>query len=207
MFLYPYISQWVYDGNVADTKTNFEKEAAGNNQQLEALYPVLVAENQRMFDEGQADLKYPFSFESPAIVLNEYGLSNNIIGIITIAKIGESLPIYLGASEENLKKGAVHLTGTSYPIGGENTNSVIGAHRGYRGAKMFRNIDELEIGDEIIIRDFRETKTYQVTETKVINPDEVDQILIEPGKDQVTLMSCHPYTKSEYRYLVYCERV
>ncbi len=207
LFLYPYITQWLYERNVAAIETSFKKDIAKNNQRLDDLYQFLLAENKRMFAEGQKNLMDPFSYETPGIDLREYGISDNIIGTISIPKIDENLPIYLGANEANMKKGAVHLTETSYPIGGVNTNSVIAAHRGYHGAKMFREIDELEVGDPVIIHNFREELTYEVVEIKIINPNEIDQVLIQPGKDMVTLMSCHPYTKSTYRYLVYCERV
>ncbi len=207
LFLYPYISQWFYERNVNDIDISFDRDVAENNQRLEALYQYLLAENQRVFVEGQKNLMDPFSYETAGIDLREYGISDNIIGTISIPKIDETLPIYLGANDANMKKGAVHLTETSYPVGGENTHSVIAAHRGYHGAKMLRNIDELEVGDQIVIKNFRETLTYEVAEIKIINPNEIEQVLIQPGKDMVTLMSCHPYTKSTYRYLVYCERV
>ena len=117
------------------------------------------------------------------------------------------LPILLGANTENMKEGAVHLTETSYPVGGENTNCVLAAHRGSSRAAMFRDIEILEIGDEIIIRNFRETLTYRVAELRVISPTDVQELLIQPGRDLVTLITCHPYRHNDQRYVVYCERV
>ena len=101
----------------------------------------------------------------------------------------------------------MHLTETSYPVGGENTNVVLAAHRGYYQAAMFRKIEKMEIGDEIIIRNFRQTLVYKVCGTEVILPDEIEKVLIEEGRDLVTLVTCHPYGQNSNRYIVYCERV
>ncbi len=105
------------------------------------------------------------------------------------------------------QKGAAQLTETSMPIGGNNTNMAVVAHRGYSYAKMFREIEKLKIGDEIFITNFWETMTYKVERIEVISPDEIDKIRIQEGKDMVTLVTCHPYPHNYQRYLVYCERV
>ena len=208
IFLYPRICQWFFDQQVSDYVDQFEEDIKGseNDPLLEELYQKLLAENKRLHEEGQKALKDPFSYETPGIDLTVYGLSDNSIGYVVIPKINESLPIYLGANEENMKKGAVHLTETSYPIGGVNTNCVLAAHRGYYKAAMFKDIDKIEIGDEVFIKNFRETLRYKVMETKIIMPDESDQIMIQEGRDMVTLLSCHPYGYNRQRYLVYCER-
>ncbi len=116
------------------------------------------------------------------------------------------IPIYLGATQENMKKGAGHLSETSIPIGGNNTNSVIAAHRGMKSHPMFRDIEMLEIGDEIKVTNMWDELIYKVVETKVINPDEVSEVLIQEGRDLITLITCHPYTKNYQRYVVYCEK-
>ena len=208
IFLLPTIFQWYYNQTVTEYIERFEEDTTDpeDNGLLEALYQKLLAENQKLFDQGQSELKDPFSYETPGIDLMEYGLKDNSIGYLVIPKIDERLPVYLGASEENMKKGAVHLTETSYPIGGVNTNSVIAAHRGYYRANMFKNIDRLQVGDEMYIQNFRETLHYKVVETTIIMPDEVDKILIQDGRDMVTLLSCHPYGQNKQRYVVYCER-
>ena len=103
--------------------------------------------------------------------------------------------------------GAAVLTQTSIPIGGENTNSVIAGHRGYNGASYFRYIPDLQIGDEVVITNLWETLTYRVAETKIIAPNDVDEILIQDSKDRITLLTCHPYASGgKQRYLVICDR-
>lgn len=94
------------------------------------------------------------------------------------------------------------------PIGGINTNCVLAGHRGWYGALFFRHIELLEIGDVVLITNFWETLRYTVSEIKVIEPDAIDEILIQPGRDLVTLLTCHPYgSGGRYRYVVYCEHM
>ncbi|MDL2324376.1 class C sortase [Ruminococcaceae bacterium OttesenSCG-928-A16] len=209
--VYPLVTQWIYNQQVEKIVTSFEADVLAElNQQnspLEQLYAQLQQQNKTLFDEGQKNLKDPFSYQQPGINLEEYGISDNIIGVLSIPKINELLPIYLGANEDNMTKGAVHLTQTSYPIGGENTNSVIAAHRGYYKAAMFRQIQKLEIGDPVYVRNFYEVLEYKITDITIIYPDEIDKVLIQPGKDMLTLFTCHPYGQNTQRYVVYCQRV
>lgn len=216
VLLYPTISNWLYEKETESLKAEFElrideAEKSGSVDYgplpFEALYQELKRRNEELFSEKQRDLKDPFSYQQPGIDLSEYGLEGNIIGFISIPKMEVELPIFLGANTDNMLKGAVHLTETSYPVGGENSNSVIAAHRGYFKAEMFRHIDKLEVGDDIYIRNFRETLTYRVTETKIISPTDVWELLIQPGHDMVTLITCHPLLSDRQRYVVYCERV
>ena len=118
------------------------------------------------------------------------------------------MPIYLGATEQHMADGAAHLSQTSLPIGGANTNSVIAGHRGYGGANYFRYIDKLQIGDTVTVTNLWEQLTYQVAEIKIIYPYQVEEILIQPGRELLTLLTCHPYASGgKQRYLVICERV
>ena len=103
------------------------------------------------------------------------------------------LPLYLGATLENMRKGAAIMGETSLPLGTKNSNCVIAAHRGYEGIPYFREIERLKIGDRVIIKNPWEKLTYRVDEIKIIQPDDSDQIKIRKGKDMVTLLTCHPY--------------
>ncbi len=205
LLVFPVISDWLYERDVQRQKDAFEN-MSGTDSRLEALYQELLRQNKKLFEEKQKNLTDPFSYSQPSIDLSGYGLDDNIIGFVSIPKMDVELPILLGANEENMRKGAVHLTETSYPIGGDNTNCVLAAHRGYSRTAMFRDIELLEKGDEIFIENFRQTITYQVEETVVISPTDVDKLLIQPGKDMVTLITCHPYRHNYQRYVVYCRR-
>jgi LPXTG-site transpeptidase (sortase) family protein len=174
---------------------------------LEELLGRVREYNKKLYADGQKDLIDPFSYEVSSIDLTEYGIEDNMFGYIEVPKLNVILGIYLGATSENMSKGAVHLTQTSLPIGGTNTNAVIAAHRGSRYGEMFQHIDELEIGDEVIITNAWETLTYSVTSVGIIAPDEIDKVLIQEGRDMITLISCNPYGKNTQRYVVYCDRV
>ena len=162
--------------------------------------------NQSIYENEQKDLTDPFSYESASFDLTAYGLSDNIIGYLSIPVMDVELPVYLGANDENLAKGAVHLGQTSMPIGGTNTNAVLAAHRGYQGIPMFRDIEKLKTGDLVTITTPWDTLTYQVFQTEIIFPDEISKILIQPGEDMLTLFTCHPYRQNSHRYVVYCKR-
>ena len=118
------------------------------------------------------------------------------------------MQVYLGAGYTNMANGAALLSQTSIPMGGLNTNAVIAGHRGWRGASYFRYIDKLQPGDEVIITNLWEELHYAVTEIQIIQPNEVDKILIQPDRELVTLLTCHPYASGgRQRYLVICERI
>ena len=200
--------------NVTDNDENQQQslqvEGEENNshtkEELGELFNKMQDYNENIFNEGQQNLVDPFSYELPSFDLLELGFKDNIIGYLTIPKMEIEIPIYLGATQENMKKGAVHLSQTSIPIGGNNTNSVIAAHRGMKSHPMFRDIENLSIGDEIKVTNMWDELIYKVVETKIISPDEVSEVLIQEGRDLITLITCHPYTKNYQRYVVYCER-
>ena len=174
----------------------------------EALWEDMLAYNRQIWVEKQEGLCDPWSYQQPSFTLGEYGLEDEVFGVISIPAIDLEMPLYLGATSSHLAKGAAQLSQTSLPIGGMNTNCVIAGHRGFNGAIYFRNVPELKIGDEVIITNLWETMTYTVTETQIILPNEVDQILIQEGRDMITLLTCHPYASGGIqRFLVFCDRV
>ena len=208
VLLYPLYTNWLYNKDVQVQVDAFRGQMEKQPEALpfEDLYQELTRRNAQLYLEKQRNLTDPFSYERPNIDLSAYGLEGNVIGFISIPKMDIELPILLGANNENMRLGAVHLTETSYPIGGVNTNCVIAAHRGYSKAAMFRDIEALEIGDEIYIENFRETLVYRVVELRVIHPTDINQLLIQEGRDLVTLITCHPYRHNYQRYVVFCER-
>jgi sortase A len=214
MFAYPHVAQRVYRYQATQTIIRFDEEAsslregaAKNTVDLAGLYEAMEAYNKKIYEDKQTDLKDMYSYQEPSFNLREWGLDDDMVGYLDIARIGIKLPIYLGASEENMALGAAHLSQTSLPIGSMNTNSVIAAHRGMSTAAMFRDIEDLQVGDEITLTNLWETLTYRVMKSQVIEANEVDQLHIQPGKDLVTLITCHPYQQNYQRYVVYCERI
>ena len=173
---------------------------------LEELLRRVRAYNEKLYADGQKELVDPFSYETSSFDLSDYGIEDDMFGYLEIPAINVRLGLYLGATSENMTRGAVHLSQTSLPVGGTNTNAVIAAHRGSRYGEMFLHIDRLREGDEIDITNAWGKLVYKVASTAVIAPDEIGKVLIRPGRDMVTLISCTPYGSNRQRYVVYCDR-
>lgn len=129
------------------------------------------------------------------------------MGFITIPSIATELPIYHGASDATLALGVGHLENTGFPIGGETNHAALSAHHGIPEAQMFNRLDELLLGDRFTISIFGRTTAYQVIDTAVVLPEEVEHLAIQPGRDLVTLITCTPTGINTHRLLVTAERV
>ena len=172
------------------------------------LWADMVRYNEAIYTQGQAGLSCEYDYQKPSFRLSDYGLGDEVFGVISIPAMELEMPIFLGATEQHMADGAAHLSQTSLPIGGENTNCVIAGHRGYNGASYFRYIDKLKVGDLVSVTNLWERLTYRVCEIKIIDPYDVTEILIQPGRELLTLLTCHPYASGgRQRYVVYCERV
>ena len=171
------------------------------------LLEMMQAYNQTIYETGQEKLSSLKATEEPAIYYSIRGQNGDMFGVLRIPKLGLEMPLYLGATDKHMAYGAAQLGQTSIPIGGENTNSVIAGHRGYNGADYFRYVPDLQIGDAVSITNHWETLRYTVVETQIIQPNDIDAIKIQPGRDLVTLLTCHPYASGgKQRFLVICER-
>ena len=183
-------------------------EQAEEPMPYEELYRSIQTYNEWLVTISQGNLTNRLSTEIVPITMADYGLPDEVFGILRIPVMDLEMPIYLGANYDNLANGAAVLTQTSIPIGGENTNAVIAGHRGWNGYPYFLDIENLKVGDLVYITNVWDELIYQVKEIRIVLPDNIGSILIQPGKDMVTLMTCHPpNTGGKYRYLVYCERV
>lgn len=126
---------------------------------------------------------------------------------IEIPTLDLVIPIYLGATNDILRKGIGQVEGSSLPVGGMNTHTVLAGHRGMSTKEMFRELDQLHPGDEFYIHTLEETLIYEVYEQKVIYPEETQHLEIEEGSDLATLLTCHPYRHNYQRLLIMGERV
>ena len=141
-----------------------------------------------------------------------YSVQNTGAKPLEISTFGQlkqsiNLPFYHGTSEEALASGAGHLYGTSLPVGGKSTHSVITGHRGLVEALMFTRLDEVKEGDFFYIEVMGETLGYKVDRISVILPDDTSKLKIVPGEDRVTLMTCTPYGVNTHRLLISGHRV
>ena len=202
--LWPVVSGHRLQGDMSETSQEFLEEA-------DQPYPELLADlqgyNQRIYTERQAGLADALACAEPAVEMKEYGIDDEIIGVLEIPALELVMPVYLGASDSHLAAGAAVLGNTSAPIGGMSTNCVIAGHRGWYGADYFRHIDRLQAGDMVTITNLWKTLTYTVVDIQIIQPHEVNRIKIQPGRDLLTLITCHPYASGgRQRLVVYCER-
>ena len=120
------------------------------------LWQDMMAYNEKLYLEGQKGLNGKKAYETSAFRLQEYGLEDEVFAVISIPVLDLEMPVFIGASNTNMAAGAAILGQTSIPIGGKHTNCIIAGHRGWGGASYFRYIDELEVGDQIVITNILE---------------------------------------------------
>ncbi len=130
-----------------------------------------------------------------------------IMGYIDIPLIQVTIPIYHGTSEGVLNIAAGHLEGSTIPVGGKNTHSIISAHRGLPSAKLFTDLDKLVVGDIFTINILGQIYTYEVEEILIVEPHEFSKLEIIPDGDYVTLMTCTPYGINTHRLLLRSHRI
>lgn len=186
--------QAVQEKDNSEIKEIFQKANEYNSMLFQANGAIIGNVNTEILSE-----------ESYQSLLNQGG--TGIMGSIEIPKIGVDLPIYHGTENDVLSNGIGHLEGTSLPIGGENTHCILTGHRGLPNSKLFTRLDELKENDLFYLNIFGEMLAYKVNQIEVIEPDEVEKLDIQDGKDLVSLITCTPYGLNTHRLVVTGERV
>ncbi len=207
ILLYPTISDW-WNSRVQSRVIAEYEETVDNlaDEQYERLLSEAQDYNERLYVTGtERALAKPELVEGYYDTLDVTG--TGVMGYITIEKIHVKLPIYHGTSDDVLAVGAGHLEGSSLPVGGINTHSVISAHRGLPSSLLFTDIDQLEVGDTFEITVLSDTLIYEVDNIAIIEPTEFDKLYIEEGQDLCTLMTCTPYGINTHRLLVRGHRI
>jgi len=206
LLLYPTISDYWNSFHQSRAIAKYTEQVAElNNDLYKQLWEDAAAYNERLLTKLN---RYKMTSEEKAeyeSLLNVSG--NGIIGYIEIEKIDCSLPVYHGTAESALQIAAGHIEGTSLPVGGASTHCVISGHRGLPRAKLFTNLDRLVEGDTFELHILDEILTYEVDQISVVEPDEVEKLEIEEGKDYCTLVTCTPYGINTHRLLVRGHRV
>lgn len=202
IFSYPLISQKYYEIKAEDDVITFVKAAKElAPEDLDRRMALAAAYNRTLDPSRLAD---PYTDMEKA-GRAEYARMlevEEMVGHIKIPKIKVDIPIRAGTSEDVLQKGAGHLEGTSLPIGGNSTHTVIAAHRGLPNAKLFRNLDQLAYGDVFYITNIKETIAYKVDKIQVVEPSDFEPVLVVENKDYATLLTCTPYMINSHRLLV-----
>ena len=169
----------------------------------------------KLFEEADNYNKELASYKHPYIYYKELKNYNKILdvnntgmmGYISIEKIKVELPIYHGTSEQVLSVAVGHLEGSSFPVGGLGTHSVLSAHRGLPSSKLFTDLNKLEIGDTFTVTILDRLITYEVDQIEIVEPTDLKKLEIDPEKDYITLMTCTPYGINTHRLLVRGTRI
>lgn len=195
--LYPSFSNYINNKFAVSTISDYTEKI--NNVKDEEVDDLIKNINKYNYDlfNGTAENQLPDC-------LNIY--EGDVLGYIEIPSINIKLPIYYVTSVDILKKGVGVLEGTSLPVGGENTHSVLSAHTGLANQKLFTDIDKLKDGDVFYLHILKKDLAYKVNQIKVVHPDEIDDLKISEGNDYVTLLTCYPYGINTERLLVRGER-
>lgn len=205
VLLYPTISDYWNSRVQSKAIVNYE-EAVSNMDEEECARLFAEADE---YNNQLRELKFPLveygKLSNYNNILNAAG--NGIIGYVTIDKIKVELPIYHGTSASVLNIAAGHLGGSSLPVGGESTHSIISAHRGLPSAKLFTNIDRLEVGDTFKITVLNKDITYSIDQILIVEPNETEELQIKDGEDYCTLLTCTPYGINTHRLLVRGKRI
>ena len=201
VMLYPTISNWYNELTGSYAIQEFQDTLEDRTEQE-------LAEQKAMAEAYNATLRNEGTVSNCPYEYNEImDFGDGMMGYVEIPIIDVYLPIYHGVSENVLSKGVGHMSRTAFPIGGEGNHCVLSGHTGSPAAHLFNDLDKVKEGDQFYLHVLEETLAYEVDQILVVLPDDVDDILPEPGEDYCTLVTCTPYGVNSHRLLVRGHRV
>lgn len=201
LLLYPSVSDYWNSFHQTRAIATYAEEVANLNRDLyDEIWAAADLYNASLTDRDNAYLLSDAQKEEYQQLLNVSGLG--VMGYIEIPGIDCSLPIYHGTEESVLQIAVGHLEWTSLPVGGESTHCVLSGHRGLPSAKLFTNLDRLEVGDLFMLRILDEVLTYEVDQILIVEPQDTEALQIVEGMDYCTLVTCTPYGINTHRLLV-----
>lgn len=208
---YPVISNYVNARYASEIQTSYEEVIEDtNNLLLETARQSAIRYNESIIPgTAEADA---YSQEALLKAMEDYEdqlnvADNGIMGYISVPKLGINLPIYHGTGDDTLERGVGHLLGSSLPVGGDSTHTILTAHSGMASQKMFSDLPQLEIGDVFYLKVLGETLAYQVDQINTVLPHDTTFLGIEQGEDLATLVTCTPFGVNTHRLLVRGERI
>lgn len=202
LIAYPIVSDWYSERVRSTVQADYvEMIEDQSNEEIRDALAEARAYNESLY-AVQTDSSNEQYIYQELLNIGETG----IMGYIEVPVIDVTLPIYHTTDDSVLQIGAGHMEGTSLPVGGKNTHTVLSAHSGMSGSRMFSDLDKVSAGDLVILKVLGETLAYEVTGSEVVLPSAVDKIQIEGDKDLVTLITCVPYGVNTHRLLVRAER-
>lgn len=210
IFNYPVISTLYNQLHQGTVMATYDKNLARlKEEELERYYEEAKDYNEKLAQTGE-QLRDAFSQEGKeddeeylrVLDMEESG----VMGSVEIPDINLYLPVYHGTASDVLKTGIGHLEGSSIPVGGADTHSILTGHRGLPQAELFTNLDQIENGDIFYIHILQKTLAYKVYNIEVIEPENTEHLVIEKGRDLLTLLTCTPYGINSHRLLIHGER-
>lgn len=206
LIAYPFIANYIFE-NRADSIVTSAEESMDSIEDTEQQAEIEAArEYNQVIASGHVQLTDPFIEDNSDTDSGYDSLlcitDDGVMGFVEVPSINLKLPIYHGTSVSVLEQGAGHLQGTSLPIGGENTHTVLTGHTGLSNAKLFTDLIELEEGDIFFLSVVGEELAYMVDQIKVVSPNDVSDLQIISGGDYCTLLTCTPYGVNSHRLLV-----
>lgn len=212
IFSYPIISNIIYERAAKRVIQNFDAAVSHiEDDEIKGIMKLANAYNYYLSGENKVgEQGDSYTQEEMKAGIEEYTKmlkDNEQVGHIIIPKISLNAPLYTGTSENVLQNGIGYMEGTSIPVGGNSTHSVLTGHRGLPTAKLFTELDKLEIEDEFYIKNISGTIAYKVDQIKIVEPTELSDLSIVSGQDYVTLLTCTPYMINSHRLLVRGHRI
>lgn len=206
LLLYPTVSNWWNSRRQSQAIVEYTEQTSA----MDEAHVAELLEAARQYNAGLAADEGRFTPTPADTTEYEHLLDvsdTGIMGYLEIPKLDVSMPIYHGTDASVLQSGAGHLEGSSLPVGGKGTHTVLSGHRGLPSSKLFTDLDDMEQGDVFMIHVLDRTLTYQVDQIVTVDPYDMDDLAIDPDQDYCTLVTCTPYGINTQRLLVRGHRI
>lgn len=206
LMLYPSFADWWNSFHQSRAVASYVEQVANmDNDKYDEIWSAAWDYNQSLLGRPNDFLLSEEQQETYQALLDIGG--NGIMGYVEIPRVNVLLPVYHGTDEAVLQVAIGHLEWTSLPVGGENSHCVVSGHRGLPSARLFTDLDQMEVGDTFLLRVLDEVLTYEVDQIRIVEPQETDDLLITEGRDLCTLITCTPYGINTHRLLIRGTRI
>ena len=206
LVLYPTFADWWNSFHQSKAVASYVEQVSNmDDEKYQEIWSAAWEYNQSLIDRPNSFLLSEEQRENYNALLDIGG--NGIMGYIEIPKLDVVLPLYHGTDDAVLQVAIGHLEWTSLPVGGESSHCVVSGHRGLPSARLFTDLDKMEVGDTFLLRILDEVLTYEVDQIRIVEPHVTEDLLIVEGEDLVTLVTCTPYGINTHRMLVRGHRI
>ena len=206
LVLYPTFADWWNSLHQSRAVASYVEQVSNmDDEKYQEIWSAAWEYNQSLLERPNSYLLSEEQQEEYLALLDIGG--NGIMGYIEIPKLNAVMPLYHGTDEAVLQVAIGHLDWTSLPVGGESSHCVVSGHRGLPSARLFTDLDQMEVGDTFLLRILDEVLTYEVDQIRIVEPHVTEDLLIVEGEDLVTMVTCTPYGINSHRMLVRGHRI